>query len=330
MKKTLVYLLIFTLMIILTGCGTPEGTESAAPTATSGSGAQQTSSPTYSLMVNVTDGEGNPITWATGDVQGVGNNLTKTADDQGVLSWDDFSANSGTLTVSAQGYIPVQQAVDLVEGSNELSISMESDPVQLDPSTVCKPGQKVVYVEDFEDTQAQDFVGVTAPTWTIKSVTDLGNVLEANIAGTGSKVDVRATWDNAFLQFNMLTTGSLSMDFFIHSTNVPEGKDAGIYRYVINYDSGKAFNLGFEVPTDSGNLASGSDAAFDENVWHTIVFSFYKGEISVYLDGNKQLTYTDQVPVEGGQFGYFIKEGTTGAVQFDNIIVCSLDAPYAP
>jgi hypothetical protein len=330
MKKTIVILLFTALVFTLTGCGTTEATETAAPTTNTSSGGQQPSSTSYSLTVKVADGEGNPISWAKGDVQGVGSALTKTADNQGTFNWEDLTANSGTLTVSAQGYVPVQQALDLVEGSNEISVTMELDPVQLNPASVCKPGQTVLYVEDFEDSQAQDFVGATAPTWEIKSIADMGNVLEANIGGTGSKVDVRSSWDNAFMQFNMMAAGPISMEFYIHSTNVPEGKDAGIYRYVISYNSGEAFTLSFEIPTDSGILATGDNVAFDENVWHTLTFAFYKGEISVYLDGAEQLTYTDQVPVGDGQFGYFIKDGTSGAVDFDNIIVCSLDAAYTP
>lgn len=330
MKKTIIFVLLVVFAVTLTGCGTSGTTETTAPTADTGSGGQQPSSASYSLTVTVIDGDGNPISWAKGDVQGVGSALTKTADNQGTFSWEDLTANSGTLTVSAQGYVPVQQALDLVEGSNEISISMELDPVQLNPANVCKTGQTVLYVEDFEDSQAQDFVGATAPTWEIKSITDLGNVLEANIAGTGSKVDVRSSWDNAFLQFNMMASGPIDMEFYIHSTNVPEGKDAGIYRYVISYKSGEAFALSFEIPTDSGILATGENVAFDENVWHTITFAFYKGEISAYLDGVEQLSYTDQVPVGGGQFGYFIKEGTGGAVDFNNIIVCSLDSAYTP
>ena len=330
MKKTIVLLLLVTLIFTLTGCGASDATKTTAPTETTSSGGQQPSSVTYSLVVHVADGDRNPITWATGDAQGVGSNLTKTTDSQGVLSWNDLTGNSGTLTVSAQGFVPVQQAIDLVEGSNEINISMTPDLLQLNPGSVCKADQTIIYVEDFEDTKAQDFVGATAPIWNIKSITGLGNVFEASISGTGSQTDVQTKWDNAFLQFNLLSTGPLSMDFFIHSTVLDEGKDAGTYRYVISYNSGQAFNLSFEIPTNNGLLASGSDVAFDVNVWHTLTFAFFKGEISVYIDGVKQLSYTDQVPVGGGEFGFFIKDGTSGAVQLDNIIVCSLNAPYAP
>lgn len=327
MKKSLFFTLVTALLITLAACGTtPTEVPTQAPTP------EVTAPPaaTYALVVTVTDQSGNPITWANGTIQGTDGELPKSADDMGKLTWDGLSEQGGTITIAAQGYVSDQQTLALSSAANELTVSLERDPKQLNPADVCKTGEKMLFAEDFEDNQYQDISNLESAVWSIVNVDGRGFVLSGKTAGDSTNATIETVWGNGIWQFEMLTTGPVNMEFNFHYDNAAEGATAGTYRYFVTYETDKVFDLGYQIPTDSKILANGTTLKFEDGVWHKYTIAYYDGEISVYLDGNKEISYTHSVPIAKGEFGFQIKNSTTGEIQFDNMIVCSLNAPYAP
>ena len=291
----------------------------AAPTAT-----------LYDLVVTVTDPDGNPLTWASGSIQAAGKDVSATANDAGQLTWNGLPDPVGSLTVSAQGYIAVQESLSLEQGANELSIVLEMDPYALNPAEACQPGQKIVFVEDFEDYQAQDMSDITNSKWSFVDVEDRGIVLEFIAPGESAVTTSLSKFGNAVWFFDMKTDGVTDLLIFFHEYEIDEGIDAGLYRYFIQSKTGEPFELRFEKPKDRGVVATSEMPIFEAGAWHTVAVAYYRGEISIWVDGEVAMNVQHDPPIEEGNFGFIINQGTAANVMFDNMIVCGLEQPYTP
>ena len=69
---------------------------------------------------------------------------------------------SGNLQVSAPGYHAASQPVTLERGPNELAVVLQRDPLGLAAADACAPDEKLLYIEDFQDGEAQDG-GISLP-----------------------------------------------------------------------------------------------------------------------------------------------------------------------
>ncbi len=119
-----------------------------------------TPSPTplpYDLTVKVTDADGNPIAGALVVFPMSGSDEPVAADDSGQAAWTNLDGPAGTVTVVAQGYFKGEQSFNLNRGPNEIVVKLERDPFGLLPSDACGAGESLLYVEDYQDGEAQDW-----------------------------------------------------------------------------------------------------------------------------------------------------------------------------
>jgi hypothetical protein len=327
MKKNLILSMIVAVVFTLASCGSPStmGTPTSIPTIAT----TETASVSYDLNVTVTDQSGNPISWATGIVQVSGNTLSKEADAGGRLTWQNMSKAGDSISISAQGYMPVQQPLSLVQGSNELSIVLEADPTQLNPGKICQPGQKVLYVEDFEDGKAQDLENVLEPKWSFVSADGHGTVLKVDAPGGNASTMSQTEYGNAVWLFDLSTTGMIDVNFNWHYFETMEGGNAGLSRYFVVYKPGETFTLNYQRPGEGNNKMAESDSpVFEPDSWHALAIAYFNGSLSVWLDGQQAMSANQDVPIQKGALGIQINSSTQAPIELDNFVVCELTAPF--
>lgn len=330
MRKQLLVIVKIVLILMLTACGS-----SPAKTDTESASEVNPTSPAptqalFELTVTVNSEDGNPVPWAAGSIKISGKELPGKANNTGQLVWEGLSGTDGQLIVSAQGYTSLQQPLSLVAGANKLSVVLKTDSYQLNPAKACQTGEKIIYVEDFEDGQAQDLDNIAAPKWNLISLEDFGLVMNVNSPGSNTNTLIKSEYGNAVWQFEIMTSGGVDMNFNWHVLETSEGANTGLSRYYVSFKPGVELNLGVERPGVNTQLAESKAPDFEKGTWHTIAIAYYKGVISVWVDGQKAIDTTHDTPIEKGRFGFQINSATEGEIWLDNLIVCGLKEPYAP
>ncbi len=353
MKKKIVTVLI-ALLIFLASCG-PSPEEIATMTASAWTVTPTiTPSPTptpipYDLTLKVTDADGNAITGASvtlGDSEPV---LT---DENGTVTWTNLAAPDGSLAVAAQGYFASDQTFSLNRGPNEVVIAMERDLNGLPASLACAPGETPLYVEDFQDGNAQgiDVVNFKVGGWSIGPAPDLaensvmtlalpdlygGRVSENELAGVEEVFPANAVW-----RFNIQITEPGTYIFFWQRAQEPYQSDTGQVdwsRYMIHLGTtagGRGDRASAVIreqpPVAPFVITNRIVEFFKPNTWYQIEISAFDGNVKVWLDGKEVSDYVDPQPMPGGGFGIaaeLVKSG--GIAYYDNMSVCGLSAPFA-
>ena len=165
----------------------PTPTPTATPTATP---------IPYDLTVKVTDADGNPIAGANVAFPESGDDAPVSTDDSGQVTWSSLGGPNGALTVAAPGYFGAEQSVSLGRGPNEVVVALERDPYGLLPSVACAPEEKSLYIEDFQDGQAQGWQAITAATeFGANNGWGLGTKEEGNqVVFSRGSMRVQTTW----------------------------------------------------------------------------------------------------------------------------------------
>jgi hypothetical protein len=321
---------------------TPAATNTPVPTATA------TLVP-YDLTVTVTDSAGAPIEGASIVFAESGSNAPILADASGRVSWSNLNGPGGTLAVTAQGYFGGEQSVNMERGSNEVTVSLERDPLGILPADACAPGESLLYVEDFQDSQAQGMEAAEYQTggWSVGPASDdpanlvlgltladedNGNALES--ASYESQVFGDAVWRIYFY-----VTGHGSYTFNWHQVNEPYQSDQGqvdnsSYFMVVGTRQGgrgpqTSAMVRTEPPLDPFHVIDRSPRAAPMNVWNLLEISTFQGTTKVWLNGIEIVSLTDPHPLPGGYFSLSMNEADKGAQAFyDNITVCGLSAPF--
>ncbi|MFL7870374.1 MAG: carboxypeptidase-like regulatory domain-containing protein, partial [Anaerolineales bacterium] len=161
MKRIFLAILLAAILLIAS-CG-PSAEEvatmtAAAWTATPSPTATPTLTPTatpipYDVTVKIIDQDGNPIPGANVVFPESGNDGPVIVDDGGQAVWNNLPGETGTLGVAAPGYFSAEQSLSLERGPNEVTVALERDPYGLLPAEACAPGEKLLYIEDFQDGQ---------------------------------------------------------------------------------------------------------------------------------------------------------------------------------
>lgn len=358
MIKKYVSLLLFLLMLVVTSCGpSPEAiatmtasawTPTPLPTATPTNTATATPIP-YDLTVKVLDGDGNPVSGANLALSDSGAPVL--ADENGVASWTNLPAPDGSLTVSAPGYFASEQTFSLSRGPNEVSVSLERDPNGLLATQACAPGESVLYIEDYQDANAQGMqvVNFNAGGWSIGSAPELAENLVMTLALPDSysgrvtpneQAEVTdAKFENAVLRFRINVTGPGTYIFYWQSVNEAYETGAGQAdwsRYQIHLGTtaggrgDRASALLREQPPIAPIIIAGRAVEYlKPNLWYLVEISTFDGNTKIWLDGNEIMDYVDPQPMPGGGFGFAADLVQTGAVAYyDNMSVCQLNAPF--
>ena len=344
------YILCTTLvfLLLLSGCGpsesqiatltasawTPTPPPTAIPTAT----ATATPIP-YDLTVAVVDEAGAPIAGAGIVFPESGDGSPKQADDQGQYSWNNLASGLVSLAVTAQGYLTTDQSSTLQRGPNEIAVTMKRDPFGLLPSASCAPDQKVLYVEDFQDGQAQGWPQITLGVdgdmpngW--KIIDENGNkILTHANAPSGGGDELQGTVVNNFVWHARYKVIGTDADMFFVWRISHEADTTKRYVVVVGA-RGNPFMVRF-FDSSAGpnplNIAQ-SSSMLKEDQWYNFDIAYFDGTHQMWADGKKIMEYKDPQPYPEGAVGFETHLDQSKTTQFfiDDLVICELTAPYEP
>ncbi|MCK4488955.1 MAG: bacterial transcriptional activator domain-containing protein, partial [Anaerolineales bacterium] len=225
--------------------------------------------------------------------------------DQGILPI--ISENTGNtspeeLTQNTTGSMTTAENDTSSGETNPGTIS----PSGLLPSQACLPGERLLYLEDFQDNKAQGWpeIEYRAQGWDLVSHPD--------------------SPENKVIQFPCETeTGILLSDFTFDNAVwrvffMPKGNPNVIsfdWHLNRNHEKWEAYNVGF-VEGESVRIIRNSvhklpehilevvlldtEQKVKQDVWHLLEISTYNTTLEVWLDGTQLLTYVDPQPLPGG------------------------------
>jgi len=324
-------------------------TDQAAPTEAPTSSPSSTPMPIpYALSVLVT-GEGDvPISGAFVTLDGVaGENGTQLTNDLGIVSWSSVPRKIVYLSISAQGYLPTEASGIMGQGDSQVSISLERDPYGILPSEACAPGERLLYIEDFQDGEAQGWpeIEYRAQEWAIASDPDNpGDMVLSRPSTTehGSASLRERTFDNAVWRLAVRLSGTSESYLGWHLREQPYETTAGRVEWSAYSIWGGGGRPGMHAIRDAVPLSSVSlRHTFHEleaGHWHQIEISTYEGRFELWLDGLLWLRYDDPEPLPGGTIQIGVTGGDTldnTAIAYPNVyyndfVVCELNAPFVP
>jgi hypothetical protein len=339
MRRRLMLLLIISLLAVAAaGCGpseeelatmtasswtlTPSVTNTPVPTNTP----THTPTPTpipYDANLTISDQKGNPIVGAS----------VVLADEQqftgetGIVSFMDLPDESLVLSVSAPGYFAADVTETIDRGPNEIHITLENDPNGLLVINACAPGEKLLYMDDFQDGVAQEWDALenNLPGWSLEG--DPGNPDDlviaaregASMAWLGQET---YSFNNSVwrLKFKHVGSGWGHVNFRWFDT--PELS----IRYLLSLDND--MHLAKWIPSNHLDVGFVGNLVWDQ--WHLLEYSFYDGTVSVYIDGKEAVSWTDPDPWEDGTINFEPYPQGDSVFYYDDISVCELTAPFEP
>lgn len=321
--------------LLLAGCG-PTAQEVATMTAAAWT---PTPPPTatpipYDLTMAVVGAGGQAIPWAT--VRTAGSNEGQELDAEGQLRLGGLPNSDFAATIAAQGFITQDISMSLERGPNELEVQLEPDPYGVLPSSACAPGEALLYVEDFQDTQAQGWpqIEFRAQGWSIADYAEEPGNAVASYAGDehqGSALEgiefSDAVWRLRYrvdgrrvVSFNWLT----KYGFELEGQHIDDAR----YQTVVDRDFAEIRRLTLPVLNLGVSRGTGATAG----AWHNVEISTYQGHTQLWLDGKPVATYTDPKPLPPGTIGLELLPSQTAqagtVISFDSISVCGLSAPF--
>jgi len=273
----------------------------------------------YDLEVTVQDESGNPVTiLAEVSIKELDDTSTK-VDELGVVQFMNLPDANWTMNVFAQGYESYQKAIALERGLNEVTYTLTSDPLQLQPSEACQPGQEVLYIEDFEDKTMQDWDGIVRPLWNYVAFKNRGTVLAIDSTSGNVHEKGPVSYGNGVWHFDILRGPDLGLLWLrIHS--------APDQSYIILFDGNSGLGLQYEpdgVVIIYRNLPLGYG-----KTWERFSIAYYDGVIDIYRDGELLFGTTIEGPLYPD--GNISIANNFGKVFLDNLVICGLDEPYTP
>jgi len=343
----------------LVGCG-PSPEEQAA-TADAETAAAATSTPTitptatytptlvptststpipYDLSALVTGVEDAPLAGASVALAEVGQEaVTQTTDDDGQAFWNDLLGEPVNLSISAPGYFPLVITESIERGINEVVIALERDPHALLPSEACAPGERLLYVDDFQDGEAQgwDAIEFRAQGWDVGPHPDSPENMVVLRPGTGeSQANLRDyPLDNAVwrVRFSFHGRPLIAFRWQIGGDYEVDGVRVDYSTNVLNINPLNGF---IQVTHDQFPVAQFNikqeRRALTRDVWHTLEISTYEDLMEIWIDGSRFVTYQNPRPIPGSTLELWVPDSTDAesVVYFDDISICELTAPFVP
>jgi hypothetical protein len=318
---------------------TPTVTPTLTPTPTSTPTPTPTPIP-YDLSVLVAGEEDALIIGATVVLAEVeGDDGTQNTDDVGQAFWYDLPGETVNLSISAQGYFPLEQTDSIERGVNQMTVALERDPHGMLPSEACAPGERLLYIEDFQDGKAQDWEEIEYRTqgWDIAPHPDSpGNMVAQNATGDGAGATLHDhNFNNAVWRFEYMYSGRGATYFGAGWSYVDEPYDiekgeVESSSYNIWIDPTKPYlNTGrCQYPFGCIELSL-SRARPAPGEWHSVEVGTYQNQLEMWIDGRRYLNYSDPIPLPNGTLALEASVPPDGqtVVYFDDLSVCELTAP---
>jgi hypothetical protein len=347
--------------ILLIGCG-PSPEEQAAtaaaltaaaatstPTITPTSTDTPTSTPTptptpipYDLSVLVTGDEDAPIVEAIVVLAEIGTEVgTQITDDVGQAIWYDLPGETVSLSIGAQGYFSMDTSAIIERGDNQLTIKIERDPFGLLPSEACAPGERLLYIEDLQDSKAQGWeeIEFRAQGWDVGPHPDTpGDIVISKMSNfEGYSTLTNYEFDNAVLRIRFMPLATPIYNFGWH-------RHGGGYQVDGTSVEWSAYTIWFHTPGSTHIYRIQPPISWfavretywtpRSGIWHQIETSTYEGVLEIWIDGARILKYEDPRPLPGGMInigvGLFDTPENQSVVYFDDISVCELTSPFVP
>jgi hypothetical protein len=280
----------------------------------------------YNLNVVINNSEKQPVSGAEVKIDSV----AMTTDGGGVATFQNLSNPSAAINVKASGYKIFSVDQTLQPGENKLEISLETDPAGLLVENACAPNEKLLYIDDFQDKLANgwDQIEGNAPGWSIEP--DSGNsenlVVAAKEGAPWTWLGGRDTYkfQNTVWRLKYKSPGSGITQFNFRFVESPDTST----RYIFAI-GGDFANLG-RLDQSNNHVNLGNTAVPAKNLWHLLEFAYFDGEVSVYIDGKKGVSWKEPNPWQGGTVN--IEPNLKGDEKFyyDDISVCELTSPFQP
>ncbi|MBI5351578.1 MAG: hypothetical protein HZB50_02960 [Chloroflexi bacterium] len=340
---TLIGTLLF--VVMLAGCGSaPEQVATMTTSAWTStplitSTPSVTPSPTpvpVDLQLTVFDENGMPIEGA--DILFPESRYEKPVqtDGQGKHNWKNLPSNMATLIVSAQGYFLANQQANLRRGPNEVEIVLMRDPFGLLPSDGCGVEGKLLYMEDFQDTEAQEWGNVPI-NWSILNE-DGNNILSIFAVSdmppySGAELAEYYKFDNFVWHSKLKIVGSDTNIFFDYRVTHPD-KDTR-YRMTVSFGAKDKTSIARFWDTATSTHVNNfgiNGASLKSGKWYDISIANFNGLHQVWYDGKEQIQYQEMQPYPAGSIAIepLLEAGSTTQFFLDDLVVCELSAPYSP
>ena len=353
------------LIILLVACG-PSPEQIATQTASAWTATPNpTSTPVptftptpvpYDLSVYVKDKDGNLVLNSFISFPQAGINDPMPVDISGKMSWSNLTGPNGLISVNAQGYFNAEQSLNLERGSNEIEITLERDPFGLLSSEACAPDECLLYLDDFQDGEAQNWRGNPdvadaiyvgpAPDNEANSVfTYDGNKLIAglnNWLGLGYQGGAESYFGDVVWRMHFMVNEPKLLTFNFHEAGPSEfdGNEVQgtVYTYRIQPSPWNLITLHRTIFGTGGDLISdlelppGTFINVPEQ-WHWMEISLFQGHLQIWVDGKLEDEYQEALALPPGLISMYagfapITEPITLKAYFDNISVCSLNGPF--
>ncbi len=205
-----------------------------------------------------------------------------------------------------------------------------------DPAQFCLEGEKLLYLEDFQDGQAQGWpeIEFRAQNWDIAEIPGRSGDLAAKNPGTISSLILyqEGNFSDAVFRADFLVNGHAQPNILWHSNNEAFQEERGLVtdsNYSIGFMDFGLHAERYTYPLPAVILGSG-DYSVTPDVWHRIEISTYQGFLSVWVDGEEILAYQDPHPLPPGTIGLGLEKSLDqeSMVYYDNLHVCELNQPF--
>jgi len=220
---------------------------------------------------------------------------------------------------------PVEESFVQVSGQQEIF-----------PSEACGPGESLLYLEDFQDGEAQGWVQIKFRTqgWDITPHPDsLSNWVLVNNGSQNAGASLNGReFGNAVWRIRFMTDGKRIISFNWRDKTDYVIKESGVEfsAYSARFEPSRLVIFRTEWPIHNP-LLSGSSLYLERGTWHQLEMSTFEGRLEVWLDGQRMLVYEDPKPLPSGTISIrFDSQGTEYTYYFDDISVCELTAPFVP
>jgi len=316
-QKILISLLTLATIIFTFSCG-PSSEEIATMTAA----AEPTPIP-YDLSLTVTDQDGATLSGVSVNV----NSVAQITNESGMTVWENLPSSSATLSISAPGYFSKDLTETLERGENQLEVVLEQDANGLLPVNACAPSETLLYIDDFQDGEAQGWeeIQAQAPGWSLEGDPD-------NTDDTVAVAQSGANWswlgghdgyslDNVVWRMWYKTTGSPNAQFN--------------FRYFEDQGSNARYIYGMH-PQGASLARLVDDQHFDlqhfnrpaNDAWHFLEFSYFDGEVQLWIDRQEIAAYNDPQPWTGGTINLEPFPDSDATFYFDDISLCQLSEAF--
>jgi len=313
--------LLLLILALLTACGPSEEAIATMTASAWTPTPEPTLTPTpvpYDVELSLEDETGERITY------GVYVQATEfeemMMDESGMVEMLNLPGPDVEVSVSAQGFEPLTEKVTLERGKNSVTLTMKTDPMQINPTAACPEGAKVLYIEDFEDGFAQGWDGVSRPAFSfdvLESGSQALTYAADNPDPAGTPIMNGKEVGNFIWKFDTLNEN----DLFIH-IHEKEGK-----KYLIRFQPG---GEGFQIIKQVGPDHVGSAyRGFNDFEWVNVAIVFYENALEVWVNDELYTAFDDSDPFPTGNLMMHFSP-QQGAVSLDNMVICELTQPYTP